>query len=285
MAPPARIWLLAGPPFSAAQYRPTLKRLGDLRPALPVEAIAVSPLGGSWSESAAALVDRIQASDVVFAHGLAVPVACAVATQRSLGGLILSNGPLRRVDPATDAVIRLAAVPGVGLLPFLRWPWLAWLRSSVGLRRAVNNPYAMDRDTVAAVCGELVSSPAGSMALRRWLGSLRTPWPDPAGLPGPLRLLWGDNDRLHPLADADEIDAVRGGGGVSIQEGGRFAWPEEMPWALADAVLFAFDQAHPSATPEHAGPVAGASDPVATTPESRKGGRRRSAARSQRDEG
>lgn len=284
MVPSPRIWLLAGPPFSAAQYRPTAKRLAEVRPGLAVEVVAVSPLGGSWSESASALEGQIQPGDIVFAHGLAVPVACAVAAKRSLGGLILSNGPLRRVDKATAVVIRLGAMPGVGLLPFLRWPWLAWLRSSVGLRRAVNNPYAMDRDTVAAVCGELVSSSAGSMALRRWLCSLRTPWPDPAGLPGPLRLLWGDNDALYPLADADEIDAVRGGGGVWVQEGGRFAWPEEMPWALADVVLAVHDDAYPPGRPAEAESPVVIADQASTTSKSRKGGRGRPAARPGGDE-
>lgn len=272
-----RLWLLAGPPFASNWYRHVVARLGELRADLGVESVTVSPLGGSWSESATALSSRIAPGDVVFAHGLAVPVACAVASEVRLGALVLSNGPLRRVDSATATLQRIAAVPGLGALPFLRVPWLAWLRSSGGLRRAVNNPYAMDRDTVAAVCGELVASPAGSFALRRWLAGLRAPWPDPALLPGRVTLLWGDNDSLHPLAEADEIDAVRGGGSIVVQPGGRFAWPEEMPWALADAVLAAVDAVAPKGPPVTAAPAPEARKAAGTTPKSRKAVRGRGA--------
>ncbi len=249
MASRLRVWLLAGPPFSAAQYRATQARLHALRPELEVEAVAVSTLGSGWEEAAASLAARVAEGDVVYAHGLAVPVACGLAARTRLGGLLLGNGPLRRLDALTDTALRVAALPGAGALLFRESVWLWWLRSSVGLRRAVNNPYAMDRDTVATICGDLVASPAASVALRNWLLSLRQPWPDPASLPRPVALLWGDNDRLHPLSEADEIDAVRGGGCITVQAGGRFAWPEEMPWALADAVLSAVAKA------SEAGPV------------------------------
>jgi hypothetical protein len=263
------LWLFAGPPFAGTQYREVVTRLRELRPTGRVECVAVSEAGAGWEDSAASLAVRVAEGDILFAHGLAVPVACGVAAARGLGALVLSNGPLRALDPVSSAVVALARAPGFGALAFRRRPWLTWLASSGGLRRAVNNPYAMDRDTVATVCGPLVHSGEASGALRRWLSSLDRGWPDPAQLEVPLRLLWGDNDRLHPLSEADRVDAIRGGGCIVVQPGGRFAWPEEMPWALADHLLAAWGGGPDSATAAAAGGRGGPSGRATTTSTSR----------------
>lgn len=238
-----RVWLLAGPPFGPGLFRAALPRLSASRPDVCVEALAVVEAagGGGWRASAAALAARVGTGDVVVAHGLAVPVAIAIdglARERgvSLAAVALLNGPLERLDPVSAWVVQLAHLPGAAHTLFQAAPWLAWLRSSAGLRRAVNNPYAMDRDTVAALCGPLVADSARRVALVAWLRSLRTPWPSASTVTAPLTLLWGDNDDLHPLGEGDAIGAKRASGLMRVAPGGRFAWPEELPWALADAV-------------------------------------------------
>lgn len=153
----------------------------------------------------------------------------------ALAGCILVNGPLRAGHPA----LRLAAGAGalaaglVGLGPLL---WRRWLWSSSGLRRAVNNPYVMDRDTVAAVTtpADAPQQLRADWAYFRAAGGLLD-----AGAPlrDGVTLLWGGADALFPLADLE-----RGGGALAaaprrVVPGGRWLWPHEMPWAFADAVL------------------------------------------------
>ena len=240
---PRRVWLLAAPPFGVDLYRGVRPRLAATRPDLAVEVVSVVEAagGGGWAQSAAHLADRCVGGDVVAAHGLAVPVGIALdaalaAKGASLGALVLVNGPLAQLDGLAQALVRLARVPGAARSAFLPRPWLGWLRSSAGLRRAVNNPYAMDRDTIAALCGPLVADAPRRAALVTWLTSLGEPWPDAAGVTAPLTLLWGDNDVLHPLGQVDSISGIRGKGQIRLAPGGRFAWPEEMPWHFADVV-------------------------------------------------
>lgn len=247
------VWLLAGPPFGPELFRAALPRLVANRPDASVVALGVveAAAGGGWMASAEALAARVSAGDVVVAHGLAVPVAIAMdalARERGapLGAVALLNGPLERLDPISAAVVQLARLPGAAHTLFHGAPWLAWLRSSAGLRRAVNNPYAMDRDTVAALCGPLVADAARRLALVAWLRSLRTPWPSADTITAPLTLIWGDNDDLHPLGEADAIAARRAPGVVRVASGGRFVWPEELPWALADAVASLLPPAEPA---------------------------------------
>ncbi len=240
---PRRVWLLAGPPFDVELYRGVRPRLAATRPDLAVEVVSVveAARGGGWADSAAHLAERVSEGDVVAAHGLAVPVGIALdaalsACGSTLGALVLVNGPLVQLDGLAAALVRLARVPGAAHSAFLPRPWLGWLRSSAGLRRAVNNPYAMDRDTVAALCGPLVADAARRASLVAWLVSLAEAWPSAAGVTAPLTLLWGDNDVLHPLGEVDSISGIRGNGQVHLAPGGRFAWPEEMPWRFADVV-------------------------------------------------
>ncbi|GDX81522.1 hypothetical protein LBMAG42_33330 [Deltaproteobacteria bacterium] len=273
-----RVWLLAGPPFGPALFRAALPRLIASRPEATVVALEVveAAAGGGWQASAEALAARVSAGDVVVAHGLAVPVAIAMdelARERGapLGAIALLNGPLERLDRVASVVVQLAHLPGAAHTLFHSAPWLAWLRSSAGLRRAVNNPYAMDRDTVAALCGPLVSDASQRVALVAWLRSLRTPWPSASTITAPLTLLWGDNDDLHPLGEADAIGAKRGAGLVRVALGGRFAWPEELPWVLADAVASMFARSAPGTPVEPLSDPAPAPVEASTTPMSRTG--------------
>ncbi|MBM4366601.1 MAG: hypothetical protein FJ102_10340 [Deltaproteobacteria bacterium] len=217
-----RLLLLAGPPFGPALFRGVEARLHTLAPSLRVESLGV-PLGDGppfAPEAAGALI---------FAHGLAIPAAL----RSGAGALILSNGPITRLDPATRALAAL----GPALLPLLHPAlWLRWLHSSAGLRRAVANPYAMDRDTVAALCGAPVAGHEGRRRVAAYLRWLPSAVPGPAP-ECPTWALWGDEDALYPTSEADVFDARAGGGRVAWLPGGRFAHPEELPWTVADAVL------------------------------------------------
>lgn len=228
---PRLVWY-AGPPFTGQLFRQCVERAhGEVGPLLdPQSRNDVE----SVSERIAARVRASAHPVVLIAHGLAVPAvlrAAALAPGPMLAGVVLSNGPITRVDPVTRA---LRALPGQGIVlhPQL---FLRWLASSAGLRRAVCNPYIMDRDTVDAICAPLVATAADRKAVATYLRSLN-PLPTfvPPGVP--TMLAWGDDDPLYPLAEADAADILLGGGRVHAIPGGRFGHPEERPWALADLV-------------------------------------------------
>jgi pimeloyl-ACP methyl ester carboxylesterase len=60
--------------------------------------------------------------------------------------------------------------------------------------------------------------------------------PDARALRVPLLLVWGDDDRLHPAAEATTLEAAVPGARHLAIPGGRWGHPEERPWALADAI-------------------------------------------------
>ncbi|MDP2309227.1 MAG: alpha/beta hydrolase [Pseudomonadota bacterium] len=194
--------------------------------------------GHGWSDRAAVIAEQIdRGPTVLVAHGLAVPAAVAAALLTPPVALVMSNGPLRRLDPFTRALAGLCATrPGGGLLQhsLLRpQPWLGWLASSAGLRRAVVNPYVMDRDTVAALCGPLVATKEGRAAVAAYLGSLRE-LPDPRALRCPVLLLWGDADPLYPSEEAAFLESALTGAQHRSVPGGQHVHPEERPWEMAD---------------------------------------------------
>ncbi len=225
-----RILLLAGPPFGAALFAGVEARLRQKAPGMEVSAAAVP-----WGDQPPFLPDVSGA--LVVAHGLAVPAA--VAGSEAAAALVVSNGPVTRLDPfaaalsgAAHTTLAATALRGVLASPL----WTAWLRSSVGLRRVVSNPYSMDRDTVAALCGPPVAdgpSRARLLTYLRWLGEA-VPVPVPAC---PATVVWGDADSLYPASEADAFDILSGNPQRVSVAGGHFVHPEESPWALADAIL------------------------------------------------
>ncbi len=183
----------------------------------------------------AARVDSADGPVVLVAHGLAVP---AVTRASALAGanlrhVVLSNGPVTRLDPFTRAFAGAGPALSAALHPAL---FLRWLASSAGLRRAVCNPYIMDRDTIDAICGPLVARGSDRAAVAQYLRSL-SPLPAFRSPPVPTTFAWGDDDALYPLSEADTADAIAGGGRVRAIPGGRYVHPEERPWALADLVV------------------------------------------------
>ncbi len=170
----------------------------------------------------------------IFAHGLAIPAVLAAAEGGVFDAVILSNGPVTRLDPITALVARLARVPGFSETLLRPEIWLRWLRSSAGLRRAVVNPYVMDRDTTAALAGPLVADPARRTALAAYLASLAGPLPDPRFIASRLWTIWGDGDPAYPSYEADYAISKSPAGRHRSVAGGQHFHPEERPWALAD---------------------------------------------------
>ena len=238
---PARLCWYAGPPFTEALMRSCVNRAGGQ--AVPL----LNPgLANDLDAVAARIVARTEPDDVCIAHGLAVP---ALVRALQLGAapraVVLSNGPITRVDRVTRGWMGLGSLLPVALAPPIV---TRWLRSSAGLRRAVCNPYIMDRDTLAAIADPLFSTGALRGAVAEYLRSLGTlPALPVAG--APVWLVWGDDDPLYPLSEADSADVILGGGRVIAIPGGRFGHPEERPWALADRVTALCAEGVPAAKP------------------------------------
>lgn len=224
--------LLTGPPLGGALFREVQRRMAPRRTvALELIDPALDSLGALSGALAQALV-ALGAREVV-AHGAAVPVALGLPAG-AVDALVLTQGPLERLDPILGALSRL----GEGALCQVFRPALLhrWLASSAGLRRTVVNPYAMERDTVVMLTEAWCARPEARLAAARWLRALRGPLP--AAPPGGARILavWGDADALYPVESLKSLMQGPGFEGLVRVPGGRHHHVEEMPWALADAV-------------------------------------------------
>lgn len=233
--------LLTGPPFSATLWTEVGRRLEGR--GVKTEAIDLfdpAPETATIPALAVRLANHIFAASgpvALVAHGSALPIALAAAGRLAPDLLVLANGPLQGPDPITRALglalrpTALAARTALHPALFLRWLW-----SSAGLRRAVVNPYVMDRDTVVAICGPLFRTAAHRQGIARYLQELRGTVDVPQPLPTPTLLAWGDDDALHPLEGARQLCETRPGVELHPIPGGRFLHPVERPWFLADLV-------------------------------------------------
>ncbi len=215
-----------------------LRKVADrLGPGARVADVVTDGGGAGWRACAEPVGAVTNEDTVVVGHGLAVPAAVAVAERWPVRGLVLSDGPVTRLDPVTAHLVALSARAPALLHAALLQPavWTAWLRSSAGLRRAVVNPYVMDRDTVAALCGSIVATAALRTSFTTYLQSLAT-LPDVTRLRCPVAAVWGDDDWLYPASEASFLVSAHAGAPNVAIPGGRFGHPEERPWALADAV-------------------------------------------------
>ncbi|MCK6516402.1 alpha/beta hydrolase [Myxococcota bacterium] len=227
--------LVSGPPFGAALFREVQRRLAPRRTvAITLRAPDAQGLP-DLSASLAALLTDVGARRLV-AHGLAVPVALGLP-EGLLDALVLTNGPITRVDPVARA---LGALGGAGatraaLTTLLRpRPLNAWLASSLGLRRAVVNPYTMERDIVALVTAAWTGDAAARLGAARWFAALAAPLPTSGPKNASLTLIWGDHDPLYPLAQAEAALGFAPNAQLHRIPGGQHLHPEERPWELAD---------------------------------------------------
>lgn len=243
----ARIWMYAGPPFDGGIFRSCRDRLGEgetryvLDPAHADDGV---------EQRAAAIAAELAATDepvVLVGHGLAVPAVIGAAIRVKPAALVLCNGPITRLDPITRGLSTLARTPGgrVLLSRIVLHPglWLRYLASSAGLRRAVINPYVMDRDNVAALAGSTVATQEDRVAITSYLRSLGEGLPDVRALSVPTWLVWGDADRLYPAYEADYVRSNVSNVRWIEVAGGQFAHPDERPWELAEHLGAARDVA------------------------------------------
>lgn len=227
--------LVSGPPFGAALFREVQRRLAPRRTAaITLRAPDADGLP-ALSVSLAGLLQELGARGLV-AHGLAVPVALGLP-DGLLDALVLTNGPVTKVDPVARALGALGrgGASRAGLTALMRpRPLNAWLASSLGLRRAVVNPYTMERDIVALVTAAWTSSPGARVAAARWLTALGGPLPTRAPRTTSLTVIWGDHDPLYPYAQAEAVLAFAPHAELLRVPGGQHLHPEERPWELAD---------------------------------------------------
>ena len=147
--------------------------------------------------------------------------------------LVLSNGPISSLDPLTSSFAKLPTF----LQKLYLHPYIAhrYLRSSLGLRRLVVNPYVMDHDTVVALCHALFDPKIRT----RYLDGLQQLISMENNFNSQAKhhmAIWGDQDLLYPtkiastlqnrIPDLKRIDIL----------GGKFLHPIERPWAIADTL-------------------------------------------------
>lgn len=238
------VLLVAAPPYTAPLWADVAARLqprADVRSVELLTAAGHAPTVDGQADHLAALAAECPRAPVLVAHGLACPAAMRAASAVPGCRLVLCNGPLVHLDPVTRALARAARVPGLLPALLLRPPViLGWLSSSLGLRRAVRNPYVMDRDTVVAVCGPLFATPERRRAVAAYLGSLPAAVRSTPVLADEVTLLWGDEDVLYPPWQLDDARAVLPSLRHVAVPGGRSLHPVERPWLVADAIADLF---------------------------------------------
>lgn len=233
--------LVAAPPASSAMWGDVIRRLAHhgLR-ARAVELWDPVPSDPSVDGLCRRLIEEIEtASDdvVLVAHGTALPIARAAAARVPVAGLVLTNGPIDALDPATRTLARLARSPrALGATLLQPGAWNRWLASSAGMRRTVVNPYVMDRDTVVALTAPYTGSAEHRETAARFLRDLRQLTPPSAPQTDRTLLVWGDEDPLYPASLCDRARAVIPGVEVREVPGGQHFHPVERPWYIADVI-------------------------------------------------
>ena len=236
-----RLMLVAGPPASAAMWEDVSRRLESEHGCSTetVELFSPTPPAPTVAGLARDLAERVRASSpcVLVAHGTAVPVAWRAASEAQAAGLVLSNGPVRALDPILKALSQAARSPRLLAETVLRPAVLQrWLASSAGLRRTVVNPYVMDRDTVVRLSDPILATTEQRRAVAEFLRDLVRQADVPPPYEGPTLLCWGDADPLYPAEAAeDALVSLPNGEHVSVP-GGQHFHPVERPWYIADEV-------------------------------------------------
>jgi len=221
------ILFIAGPPGSAIMWENVQRRLWPrrtvavefpIRPKVTFDDI-VATLGD--------IAKHLQ-SPILVSHGSAIPFALSaksdcISVQVVTNGPVLNTGSSSKLSTFSRSIIGVSTRIGLGSMLF---------RSSLGLRRAVKNPYVMDSDVVDTMVAPYFSTRQGRKGL---LATLRlTPDCRDLSVSVPIHIIWGDSDRFHPLAMVDEW--AGGLKNVTIEHvpGGRWFYPVECPWELAD---------------------------------------------------
>ena len=227
-----RIMLLAGPPFGPRFWDGVIARLEKHGH----QAVSLNPFKnvGMFEDVVTEISKELMDTDVLVAHGSAVPAALAVAADRKLKALVLSNGPTDKADMFTRTFSKL---PIILRKLIMKPPWFfRFLKSSAGLRRLVVNPYVMDHDTVVTVCSTLDSGGGELQNYARYLGVFSDNLPPKKSLAEAHILIWGDSDVLYPNSEADLLSSILKNARHIEIPGGKHLHPIERPWAMADAI-------------------------------------------------
>ena len=225
------ILFVSGPPTSGAIFERVQERLAPRR-TVAIEGIA-DPSSFDPERFAVELqrLCDVEEVRVVVAHGLALPLVLKSNLQ-NLDLLIVSNGPVGKLDLFTRTLSRM---PRIAMEKALLRPGVfnKWLASSVGLRRAVVNPYVMDRETVQSLSHPYLSTIEARKMTARWLKEL--PGLLPVSMPSDTKVvaIWGDLDSLYPVEEINKFQVFE----IFLIPGGRFLHPQERPWELADACI------------------------------------------------
>ena len=219
--------LVSGPPFDTALWTQVAKRFEHHG----AQARCWPMFHGSSGEfdaevgRLATFLSNLDGPTVLVGHGLANPLVTAAAHSAPLAGLVVSNGPLTGPDRLTRATKLIARAPDALALPFLR--------SSLGLRRMVVNPYVMDHDTTVAVCGPILANSDRRSQMRQFVNSLR--WmPPPEGVN--TLVCQGDSDPLSCCINNPFSEKFPTMTTINSVPGGRPLHPIERPWEIADRV-------------------------------------------------
>lgn len=232
------VLLVAGPPCSSALWRGVLARWGGRLRARTLDLFDPVPEDPSVDGLARRVADELGRGPrpvALVGFGSAVPVALRAAVLARPERLVLSDGPVHRLDPVLAGLARLCRAERLAAETLLRPGLLQrWLWSSAGLRRAVVNPYVMDRDTVVALSAPLLDTRERRIALARYLASLPAAVASPPVHEGPTLLCWGEADVLYPLEFADEARRWLPRVQLASIPGAQHLHPEERPWEMAD---------------------------------------------------
>ena len=218
---------VSGPPFHSTMWAHVEKRLNTNGVNTESWSLFGTDTGTFDAELAAlvAHVARVEGPVVLVGHGLANPLVIAATIAGNVSGIVLTNGPLSQPGRWTRVVHWVSKTP--------RPLTMAWLRSSVGLRRLVVNPYVMDRDTTVAVCGPVIEDRHRRRCMARYLASIK--WTAPKNGTKVL-LCQGDTDPLTCSNHDNFINSFDGWVSADPIPGGRMLHPVERPWELADRV-------------------------------------------------
>ena len=227
-----QIHFLAGPPFGPGLYEGVIRRLKQNG----LNANVLDPFAESGHP--AKIIEQLEciigSNDVLVAHGTALPLATEMSQIIPLSALFLSNGPITAIDPATRLYSKSSRwMRNMAMKPFWAIPTL---RSSIGLRRLVVNPYVMDHDTIVRVCQPLKQSPKHRKHYAEFFGNLRSMTPITQPKSTQTYLIWGDSDLLYPTHQASSILSSWKDTFLIEIAGAKHLHPIESPWAMADII-------------------------------------------------
>jgi hypothetical protein len=233
------ILLVPGPPFDTPMWGEVQRRLETHNLKARCWTMLNSATGSFEDETAllAAEIERSDESLILLAHGTALPLVIAAARIHPPAAIVLTNGTISDADIFGRGLRMLSRAPGpLASALFSGTIALPFLASSLGLRRAVVNPYVMDHDTTVAVCGPILSN---SERRTKMLNFFKTSKKSDCSLgnpPAKTLLCWGDSDPITSRSYSSFMESKSEQVDVSPVPGGRFLHPIERPWELADRV-------------------------------------------------